>query len=142
MLEWWQFLLIIAGVLLLGGILFFLTGFIHVSKGRVAIIERVGMFVGIYKSGMHYFAPIIYRRVGMYRIGEIKEIYPINRSEYRITYEILDVKKFHYDGHHDVEGILRASLNDSKDNLSEVLTKRFESVGVKFISLERIKKPE
>ena len=142
MLTNWQFALIFLGVLLLGGLLFFLTGFIRVYKGRVAIIERVGQFVGLYKPGIYYFAPILYRRVGMYRVGEIKETYLINRVDYQITYEITDVKQYHYVGHHDIEGILRASLMDSRDNLSETLIKRCEEVGVKFITLEKIKQPK
>ena len=59
MLTNWQFALIFVGVALLGGLLFFLTGFIRVYKGRVAIIERVGQFVGLYKPGIYYFAPRI-----------------------------------------------------------------------------------
>ena len=78
----------------------------------------------------------------MYRVGEIKETYLINRVDYRITYEITDVKQYHYVGHHDIEGILRASLMDSRDNLSETLIKRCEEVGVKFITLEKIKQPK
>jgi regulator of protease activity HflC (stomatin/prohibitin superfamily) len=141
MLTNWQFGLIFLGVFLLGGLLFFLTGFIRVYKGRVAIIERVGQFVGLYKPGIYYFAPILYRRVGMYRVGEIKEKYLINRVDYQITYEIEDVKQYHYVGHHDIEGILRATLMDSKDNLSEALIKRCKEVGVKFITLEKLKQP-
>lgn len=141
MLTNWQFGLIFLGVFLLGGLLFFLTGFIRVYKGRVAIIERVGQFVGLYKPGIYYFAPILYRRVGMYRVGEIKEKYLINRVDYQITYEIEDVKQYHYVGHHDIEGILRATLLDSKDNLSEALIKRYKEVGVKFITLEKLKQP-
>jgi len=139
MLEPWQFGLIFVAVFLLGGILFFLTGFIHVKKGCVAIIERVGNFVGLYKPGTYYFAPILYRRVGMYHIGEVSERFDVNRDQYKITYEITDVKKYHYVGAHDIEGILNASLKDSKDNLSEVLISRLENVGVRFIKLEKIK---
>lgn len=141
MLTNWQFGLIFLGVFLLGGLLFFLTGFIRVYKGRVAIIERVGQFVGLYKPGIYYFAPILYRRVGMYRVGEIKEKYLINRVDYQITYEIEDVKQYHYVGHHDIEGILRATLMDSKDNLSDALIKRCKEVGVKFMTLEKLKQP-
>lgn len=139
MLEPWQFGLVFVGVLILGGLLYALTGFIHVKKGCVAIIERVGNFVGLYKPGTYYFAPVLYRRVGMYRIGEISSNFYVNRDEYKITYEITDVKKYHYVGAHDIEGILNASLKDSKDNLSEVLIIRCENIGVRFIKLEKIK---
>lgn len=133
------FALILTGALLLGGGLFALTGFISVKKGRIAIIERAGEFVGIYRPGIYYFAPIMYRRVGMYRVGEVKETYLINRIDYQLTYEILDVKKYHYEGKHDAYGILKASLVDSRDTLSDTLKARFTAVGVKFIKLEKIK---
>ncbi len=137
-IEPWQYALIMLGIVLLSALLFALTGFIIVKKKCVAIIERVGNFVGIYKPGIYYFAPILYRRVGMYKIGEIKQIIDINRIDYKIAYEIVDVKKFHYIGKHDIKGVLVASLNDSKDNLSEVLINRYEQIGVKFITLEKI----
>lgn len=139
MLEPWQFALVFLGILLLGGILYALTGFISVKKGRVAIIERVGQFVGLYKPGLYYFAPMLYRRVGMYRVGVIKDQYLINRIDYQLTYEIIDVKIYHYVGKHDIEGILRASLKDSRNDLSNVMNKRCEAIGVKFIQLEIIK---
>jgi hypothetical protein len=133
-----QFGLIFLGILVLSAILFILTGFIHVKKGRVAIIERVGLFVGIFKPGFYFFAPIVYRRVGMYRVGEIKENYEYKRENYRLSYEIVDVKTYHYIGKHDIEGILMATLKDS-DTLSETLTKRCEKIGVRFIQLEKLK---
>lgn len=134
-----QFIIIIASIFVLGGILFALTGIIYVKKNRVAIIERIGEFKGIYQSGFYYFAPLIYRRAGMYRLGIIEETYNIKRDEYKITYEIIDVKKFHYEGKHDIEGILLASLNKKPTDLSSILIKRYEHIGVKFIKLEKIK---
>ncbi|MCR5333249.1 MAG: hypothetical protein K6E11_04465 [Bacilli bacterium] len=133
------FLIIILGALLLGGILFVLTGFINVRKGRVAIIEKAGEFVGIYREGTYYFAPIVYRRVGMYSMGEISETYLINRIDYKVTYEIIDVMKYHYEGHHDMYGLVKASLVDSKDHLSDALKTRANAIGVRFIKLEKIK---
>lgn len=135
-----QFIIIIISIFILGGILFALTGIIHVKKNRVAIIERIGEFKGIYQSGFYCFAPLIYRRVGMYRLGIIEETYNIKRDEYKITYEIVDVKKFHYEGKHDIEGILFVSLNEKPTDLSTKLIKRYERIGVKFIKLEKIKK--
>lgn len=127
------------GILLLGGILYALTGFIHVCKGRLAIIERAGQFVGIYKPGWYYFAPVLYRRVGMYRVGEVKERFLIRRVEYQITYEIIDIKQYHYVGKHDIEGVLSATLKDSRNELSDVMTRRCNDIGVRFIQLEVIK---
>lgn len=137
-LETWQFALIMLAIVILGIILFALTGFIVVKKKCVAIIEKVGNFVGVYKPGIYYFAPLLYRRVGMYRMDQIDKIIAINKQEYKLKYEIEDVKIFHYIGKHDVESILVASLRDNNDNLSDVLSKRYNQIGVKFISLEKI----
>lgn len=134
-----QFIMIIVAIFILGGILFALTGIIHVKKNRVAIIERIGEFKGIYQSGFYFFAPLLYRRVGMYRLGIIEETYNIKRNKYKITYEIVDVKKFHYEGKHDIETILLVSLNEKRSDLSDILIKRYEHIGVKFIKLEKIK---
>lgn len=132
-----MFILVLVAIFVLGGILYALTGFIKVKKGHVAIIERIGNFTGIYKPGLYYFAPLLYRRVGMYKVGETKSDFVINRISYRLTYEIIDVKKFHYIGKHDLEGVIKASLKET--NLSATLNNRFELIGVKFIALEKIK---
>lgn len=131
------FTIIVVSVILAGIILFILTGIINVKKKHVAIIEKAGNYVGTYKSGAHYFAPIAYRRVGMYPIGEIKLNTTIDRKDYILKYKITNVKMFHYSGHHDVASVLKASLKDSKDNLSEALINRYTKIGIEFISLER-----
>lgn len=136
-LEPWQFGLIMLIIVLTGLALFFLTGFTYVRKNRIAVIERLGMFTGLYKHGLYYFMPLVYRRVGYYRIDEISEIYKINKEKYRITYEIIDVKKFHYIGNHNVLVILEKNINNS-DNLSASLKENYNQIGVKFIRLERI----
>lgn len=136
-LETWQFALIMLAIVLLGIILFALTGFIVVKRNHVAIIEKMGNFVGIYKPGLYYFAPLLYRRVGMYKIDKIEKIIEIKKEEYKLNYEIEDVKMFHYIGKHDVETILVRTLKET-DNLSETLTKNYKQIGVKFISLEKI----
>ena len=138
--EGWE-LLIIAGITLIGGsILFALTGFIRISKGRVGVIERVGTYIGTYKNGLYYFAPILYRRVGYYRVGEIKQRIQIGRKEYFVKYEIENFKTFHYIGKHDVKGVVNASLNEPTKDLSKLLIERFNIIGARFISLEIIKR--
>lgn len=136
-LETWQFALIMLAIVLLGIILSALTGFIVVKRNHVAIIEKMGNFVGIYKPGLYYFAPLLYRRVGMYKIDKIEKIIEIKKEEYKLNYEIEDVKMFHYIGKHDVETILVRALKEN-DNLSETLTKNYKQIGVKFISLEKV----
>ena len=134
------FLLVIVSILVVGAILFFLTGFIIVKKNHIAIIEKAGQFEGIYESGWHYFRPLLYRRAGMYKKGEAQIKLEINRINYLLTYEIIDVKKFHYEGNHDFLGIVKASLKEDKTKISDYLINRFNLVGVRFIKLEKLKK--
>ena len=135
-----QFALICGGILLLGVILYACTGFIYVSKKRVAIIERVGKYVGTYGPKLYYFAPLLYRRVGYYKVGEISQSMVIDHKKYIVKYEILNCKQFHYIGNHDTYGIIKASLNEKDKDLSKLLIERFKFIGAKFISLNVIKK--
>lgn len=132
-------LIALACVIAIGVLLFALTGFIRVKKGHVAIIEKTALFVGIYRSGLYYFAPLLYRRVGMYPTKEITRHFVINRQGYILTYQIVNFKKYHYEGHHDIESVLKASLNDNADNLTMALIERSKRIGVRFIKLEKIK---
>ena len=136
----WQFALIALGICLLGVGLFFLTGFIYVKKNHVAIVERTGLYVGIFEKGFHYFTPLMYRRVGMYPKGETEKEIKIDRVKYFLKYEILDVKTFHYVGNHDLETPLKNALIDNKENLKEILIEKYSSIGVKFIGLQKEKK--
>ena len=81
-IETWIVIVVVLGVLLLGVILFFATGFIFISKSRVGIIEKVGKYIGTYKGGLYYFMPILYRRVGYYRLGETSQKFKIDKKNY------------------------------------------------------------
>ncbi len=133
-------ILVVLIVIAIGITFFLLTGFIHVKKGYIAIIEKTGEFVGIYHSGMHYFTPLAYRRVGLYKIGVIKRKVLVNRDYYYITFEILDYYKFHYEGKHNVDGALKSALNDRFTDLSSSLNAKFKNMGATFIKLEKIKR--
>lgn len=135
-----QFAIIIASILLLGILLYISTGFIFVNKSRVAIIERMGKYVGTYGPKLYYFAPLIYRRVGYYKVGIISQKIVIDRKKYIVQFEILNFKQFHYVGNHDVTGILKASLNEKNADLSKLLIERFKFCGARFISLQKVKK--
>ncbi|HOH68403.1 MAG TPA: hypothetical protein PLX93_03665, partial [Bacilli bacterium] len=94
-----QFYLTIAAIAGLGIILFALTGFINIKKGFVGIIERTGRYIGTYQAGRRYFAPLVDRRVGMYKLGACRRLVEVDRYQsYFIDYEILDFKLFHYSG--------------------------------------------
>lgn len=136
----WLFLIIVASILLVGLILFLCNGFLFIGKGRVGVIERIGNYVGTYKKGLYYFTPLLYRRVGYYKVGETLQRFRLERKQYQIKYEIKNYKTWHYVGHHDVLGIVSASLKEKDADLSKLLIERFSLVGVRFISLEIIKK--
>ncbi len=127
-------------VILLSIVAFICTGFIFVSRDRIAVIERVGKYVGTYKSGLYFFAPLLYRRVGYYKKGVTVQRLRIKDETYIVTYQIENYKTWHYVGNHDSLGIVRSSLNQNPQDLSKLLIERFSLVGVKFISLERMKK--
>ncbi len=133
-------LYVVLGIIALGALLYLYNCFIKVSKDRVAIIERMGIYLGTYGKGWHFFNPLTTRRVGYYKLGTTEVIFYINRDKYSVKFDILNFKDYHYIGAHDAIGICKASLQDSKDNLSETLIKRFEKVGCKFVSLDKILK--
>lgn len=135
-----QFAIIVGGILLLGIILYISTGFIYIGKNRVGIIERVGKYIGTFGPKLHYFAPLLYRRVGYYKVGEISQVLVIDRKKYIVKYEINNFKQFHYVGNHDTLGIVKASLNEKDADLSKLLIERFKLVGARFISLQKVKK--
>ena len=139
-IEMWIVILVVLGVLLLGALLFMATGFIIISKNRVGIIEKMGKYIGTYKSGLYYYLPLMVRRVGYYHIGETKQKVRVNAKNYIVRYEIENFKTFHYEGNHDVLGIVTSCLNAKTDDLSKLLIERFNQVGARFISLEIIKR--
>ena len=82
--------------LVIGAFLFFLSCFIHVKKGYVAIIERMEIYYGTYKSGFYLFAPFVYRRVGMYNIEPTEFEVKVTDKIIKIKVQIIDVKEYHY----------------------------------------------
>jgi len=135
-----QFYITIISVLAAGTILFTLTGFINVKKGYVAIIERVGRYIGTYQSGLHFLMPLVDRRVGLYKLGECRRLIEIDRfTTYFLEYEIIDFKTFHYSGH-DLDGLARLALKEAPQDPSLSLKTRCPSIGVRYISFVENKK--
>lgn len=135
-----QFYLTIAAIAGLGIILFALTGFINIKKDFVGIIERTGRYIGTYQAGRRYFAPLVDRRVGMYKLGACRRLVEVDRYQsYFIDYEILDFKLFHYSGH-DLDSLVRLAKNESPDNLGLSLETRCALIGVRFIAVNENKK--
>ena len=135
-----QFYITILSVFVAGAILFVLTGFINVKKGYVAIIERAGRYIGTYQSGLHYFMPLVDRRVGLYKLGECRRLVEIDRFvTYFLEYEIIDIKAFHYSGH-DLDGLARLALKEAPQDPSLSLKTRCAFIGVRYIGFEENKK--
>lgn len=132
--------LIIVSLLLLSIFMFFVTGFIYISKQRIGVIEKVGNYVGTYKGGLYYFFPLLYRRVGYYKKGVTIQKLRIDEKNYIVKYQIENYKQWHYVGNHDPLGIVKSSLRGNNEDLSKTLIERFNLVGARFISLEVIKK--
>ena len=92
--KWLYIIAIVA--LVVGAILFFLSCFIHVKKGYIAIVERMEIYHGTYKEGNYLFAPFIYRRVGMYKTTPTEIELTICKRIIKIKIQIQDFKEYHY----------------------------------------------
>ncbi len=127
-------------VILLGVAIFLLTGFIHVKKGYIAIIERVDIYVKMSKKRWNYFPPILYRRAGYYFLGiNDREINLPNGVKAKLFYEIKDVLLYHYSGHNIKAAIDRYYfLNNNHLNI-DILKDALNSIGINFIEIVEIK---
>lgn len=94
-----QVFLIILVVLLIGIVLLCLSGIMVVKKDHEAVIEKVGMFLKVCKSGVYYMSPFAYRRVGIYSILPKQRQVQVGKNLIVINYKIVDVKTYHYSGH-------------------------------------------
>jgi len=131
-----QFYITVACVIAAGAVLFILTGLINIKKGFVAIIERVGKYIGTYQAGLRYFMPLVDRRVGLYKLGTCRRLIEIDRYvSYFLEYEIIDFKTFHYSGH-DLDGLARLALKEAPHNPSLSLQTRCPLIGVRFIDFQ------
>ncbi len=128
-------------VILLGVAIFLLTGFIHVKKDYIAIIERVDVYVKMTKKRWNYFAPVLYRRAGYYYLGiNDREINLPNGTKAKLFYEIKDVLLYHYSGHNIKAAIDRYYfLNNNRLNI-DILKDALNSIGINFIEIVEIKK--
>lgn len=130
------FYIVLGSIALVGVILFLLTGFIRVKKGFVAIVEKMGEYVGTYQSGLQYFFPLTSRRVGLYKKGEVKRLVEVDRYQsFFLTYEIMNFKDFHYKGH-DLDSLVRLAYKENPLDLESSLQKTCSLLSVRFIKIE------
>lgn len=129
-------LIIVCLVIIAVGIgLFFLTGFIHVKRGWIAIIEKLGQYVGTYTKPFVYFAPLFYRRVGMYPLSPITKPLLIGKEKFTLTYQIIDAKTYHYAGH-DLNLVANAELHGIEHPSLEQISQAIAKAGCKTIAVK------
>ncbi|MFA5687416.1 MAG: hypothetical protein WCZ47_04705 [Bacilli bacterium] len=135
-----HFYIILGCIAFVGVILFILTGFIRVKKGFVAVIEKMGLYTGTYQSGFHYFPPLTSRRVGLYKLGEVKRLVEVDRfKSFFLTYEIMNFKDFHYKGH-DLDSLVKLAYKENPLDLESSLKRTCPLLSVRFIKIEVNKK--
>ena len=131
-------LLISAGVILLLAVLvFFLAGIQRVPKNHAIVMNRAGGFYCVYDKGTHFKMPIIYQRAGVYCIAPIVKKYVANNGNHLdITYQIVDVEKFHKNRIH-LEDLMKRIEKENSEINSTVLSEKFSMYGMKFINVTK-----
>ena len=140
--EWtienlWPFFVALVIIVILGVFLFFVTGFIFVKKGKIAVVEKLGGYIGLYTKTT-YFTPLLFRRVGYYVLGPQKITIQLpNGNTASLIYEITNAILFHYHGHNIIQEI-KNTYELKEDITLQLISLQLERVGVKLINIEQI----
>ena len=127
----------IGGALLLGLIIFFLAGLHKVPKNHVIVIEKAREFYCIYEKGIHFKMPIIYQKAGVYCVEPLVRKYVANNGNHLdITYQIVDVRKYHEFGQ-GFEDIMKIIEKENSEINLTTLSNSFEKYGLKFINIKK-----
>ena len=131
-------LLIVGGAAILIGVgIFFLAGVHRVPKRHAIVMEKAGEFYCIFDKGTHFLMPIAYQKVGVYCIvPQTRKYIAQNGNSLDITYQVVDVKKYHYNFVKIDDLMRRIERENSEINLT-VLTEKFEAYGLKFINVQK-----
>ena len=131
-------LLISAGVaIIIGAIIFFIAGLHRAPKNHAIVIEKAREFYCVYDSGIHFKMPIVYQRVGIYCTApQVRRYKAQNGNALDITFQIVDVKKYHYNFIRFEDLMARIEKENSEINLT-VLTDKFANYGLKFINIKK-----
>ena len=122
-------------VILLGGLIFLLIGVYKVKENHAVIIEKINTYHKTIYKGWHYYLPIIYRRVGYYCIAPQKRCVTLSNGKVLyVTYQIEDVKQYHY-SQTNVEQLLNRIRKENESINKEILESEFKKRGLIFISL-------
>ena len=140
--EWtletmWPILLAFGALLFLAIFLFLYTGFIMVKKNKIAVIERIGLYVETTKK-TKYYTPLLYRRAGYYKTGPQKSIVKLpNGNRVLIIFEIINVVLFHYSGHN-IERQIENAYTSEEIVTFEIIKNQLSRVGINLINIEQV----
>lgn len=127
----------IPAVILIGIGIFLLAGVHRVPKNHAIIIEKMKEFYCVYDSKTHFKMPIIYQKVGVYCIvPQVRKYVANNGNSLDITFQIEDVKTYHYLGVTFEEIMRKIEKENSEINLT-ILTDTFSKYGLKFINIKK-----
>ena len=130
-------LISIPSAILLGALIFFLAGLHRVPKNHAIIIEKAKEFYCVYDKGAHFKMPIAYQKVGIYCIvPQVRKYTANNGNNLDVTFQIEDVRKYHYSGMTFVDIMQKIEKENSEINLT-ILTDTFNQYGLKFISINK-----
>lgn len=126
---------ILGGTIILGAALFFLAGIYKVKKDKAMVIEKAEQFYGVYNQGTYFFMPVLYKRKGVYTLVPMeKDIHIEGLRDMVVTYQVIDVKKYHY-YQGDVEQLIRDTYEKFPDLNEETLRNELENIGIKYINI-------
>lgn len=117
-------------IVILGIMLFLLTGFIKIKNGYIGLITRRENYVMIMEKGTKFFNPIFYKLALKVKLGENTQKIDINKQFYNICYEVIDIKQLYY-SHKTIKGL----LNQIDISNMEITKKELQNIGVRLISL-------
>lgn len=127
----------VPSAILLGAFIFFLAGLHHVPKNHAIVIEKVQQFYCVYDKGTHFKMPIAYQKVGTYCIVPQTRVYTAkNGNTLDVTYQIVDVEKYHYSQMTFEQLMDRIEKENSEISLT-ILSEYFDKYGLKFIGIKK-----
>lgn len=130
-------LISLAIILVLGILFFFLAGLHRVPKNHAIVMEKAKQFYCIYDKGIHFLMPIAYQRVGIYCIApQVRKYVANNGNHIDITYQVIDVQKYHYN-YISFEELMQRIEKENTDITIDVLQSKFALYGLKFISAKQ-----
>lgn len=127
--------IIVPSVILVGALIFFLSGVYHVKDNQVMIIEKYDAFYKECPKGRYFFFPLIYKRRGVYTTSPMeKDIKVINGKVLTITYQVVDAKKYHYTKE-SIEFLVNKANQENTEMNKKILDTTLDNMGLKFLGI-------